>query len=33
VILTGTPDGVGPLNSGDELEVAFNGQSLKTRVL
>jgi 2-keto-4-pentenoate hydratase/2-oxohepta-3-ene-1,7-dioic acid hydratase in catechol pathway len=33
VILTGTPEGVGPLNSGDELEVSFNGQSLKTRVL
>ncbi len=25
VILTGTPEGVGPLHSGDELEVGFNG--------
>ncbi len=33
VILTGTPEGVGPLASGDELEVAVNGLSLKTRVL
>jgi len=33
VILTGTPEGVGPLQSGDELEVSFNGQSLTTRVL
>jgi 2-keto-4-pentenoate hydratase/2-oxohepta-3-ene-1,7-dioic acid hydratase in catechol pathway len=33
VILTGTPEGVGPLASGDELEVGFNGLSLKTRVL
>ena len=33
VILTGTPEGVGPLLSGDELEVGFNGLSLKTRVL
>lgn len=33
VVLTGTPEGVGPLHSGDELEVQFNGQSLTTRVL
>ena len=33
VILTGTPEGVGPLHGGDELEVSFNGLSLKTRVL
>ena len=33
VILTGTPEGVGPLHSGDELEVGFNGLSLTTRVL
>lgn len=33
VILTGTPEGVGPLNSGDELAIGFNGQSVKTRVL
>ncbi|EPF16220.1 2-keto-4-pentenoate hydratase/2-oxohepta-3-ene-1,7-dioic acid hydratase (catechol pathway) [Cedecea davisae] len=33
VILTGTPEGVGPLNSGDELEVCFAGHALTTRVL
>ena len=33
VVLTGTPEGVGPLHSGDELDVQFNGQSLTTRVL
>ena len=33
VILTGTPEGVGPLKGGDELDVSFNGLSLKTRVL
>ena len=33
VILTGTPEGVGPLNSGDELEVSFANHSLTTRVL
>ncbi|SNY73693.1 fumarylacetoacetate hydrolase family protein [Enterobacter sp. CC120223-11] len=33
VILTGTPEGVGPLASGDELEVSVNGHSLSTRVL
>ncbi|WP_312946686.1 fumarylacetoacetate hydrolase family protein [Superficieibacter sp.] len=33
IILTGTPDGVGPLQSGDELEVNFDGKTLTTRVL
>ena len=33
VILTGTPEGVGPLHSGDELEVGFNGLALTTPVL
>ncbi|WP_058912926.1 fumarylacetoacetate hydrolase family protein [Entomohabitans teleogrylli] len=33
VVLTGTPEGVGPLVSGDEIEVAINGQALTTRVL
>lgn len=33
IILTGTPAGVGPLNSGDELEVGLNGLTLSTRVL
>jgi 2-keto-4-pentenoate hydratase/2-oxohepta-3-ene-1,7-dioic acid hydratase in catechol pathway len=33
IILTGTPEGVGPLSSGDELEVGFNGLTLSTRVL
>lgn len=30
VILTGTPEGVGPLTSGSKLDVSFNGLSLKT---
>lgn len=33
VILTGTPEGVGPLNSGDELELSFAERALTTRVL
>ena len=33
VILTGTPEGVGPLASGDELEVSFSRYALSTRVL
>ena len=33
VVLTGTPAGVGPLNSGDELAISFHGQTLTTRVL
>ncbi|WP_031523524.1 fumarylacetoacetate hydrolase family protein [Siccibacter colletis] len=33
VILTGTPEGVGPLASGDELVVSLNGESVTTRVL
>lgn len=33
IILTGTPEGVGPLNSGDELDLTLNDRSLTTRVL
>jgi 2-keto-4-pentenoate hydratase/2-oxohepta-3-ene-1,7-dioic acid hydratase in catechol pathway len=33
VILTGTPEGVGPLASGDNLELSFDGKSITTRVL
>ena len=33
IILTGTPEGVGPLDSGDELEIIFNERTLTTRVL
>ncbi len=33
VILTGTPEGVGPLNSGDALDITFDNHSLSTRVL
>ena len=33
IILTGTPEGVGPLVSGDELEIIFNERTLMTRVL
>lgn len=32
VVLTGTPAGVGPLLSGDELDIRFNGET-STRVL
>lgn len=33
VILTGTPEGVGALHSGDALEVSLNGLTITTRVL
>ncbi|ARF50497.1 MULTISPECIES: fumarylacetoacetate hydrolase family protein [Pantoea] len=33
VILTGTPEGVGPMRSGDTLEVSFAGHGISTRVL
>lgn len=33
VILTGTPEGVGPLASGDALELSLNDLKLNTRVL
>lgn len=33
VVLTGTPDGVGPLSGGDEVEVSFNHHAVMTRVL
>ncbi|WP_017346328.1 fumarylacetoacetate hydrolase family protein [Pantoea sp. A4] len=33
VILTGTPEGVGPMRSGDTLEVSLAGQTISTRVL
>ncbi len=33
VVLTGTPAGVGPLLSGDELDIRFNDETLSTRVL
>lgn len=33
VILTGTPEGVGPLLSGDKLELSLGDRSLSTRVL
>lgn len=33
IVLTGTPEGVGPLAGGDELEVSFNGYAIHTRVL
>ncbi len=32
IILTGTPEGVGPLNSGDRLTVSFGDHSIETRV-
>ncbi|AFJ46876.1 fumarylacetoacetate hydrolase family protein [Shimwellia blattae] len=33
VILTGTPAGVGPLHSGDDITVTLNGEAVSTRVL
>jgi len=33
VILTGTPEGVGPMVSGDKLELSVGGRNLSTRVL
>ncbi|SFN47065.1 2-keto-4-pentenoate hydratase/2-oxohepta-3-ene-1,7-dioic acid hydratase (catechol pathway) [Izhakiella capsodis] len=33
VILTGTPEGVGPMFSGDKLEISFAGYGISTRVL
>ena len=33
VILTGTPEGVGPLHAGDTLEVSLAGHGISTRVL
>lgn len=32
IILTGTPEGVGPLNTGDALTVSFAGHAITTRV-
>lgn len=33
IILTGTPEGVGPLTSGDMLKLSINDHSLTTRVI
>jgi 2-keto-4-pentenoate hydratase/2-oxohepta-3-ene-1,7-dioic acid hydratase in catechol pathway len=33
IILTGTPQGVGPMAVGDTLEVSINGKTLTTRVI
>lgn len=33
IILTGTPEGVGPMFSGDKLEVSLGGHGVTTRVL
>ncbi|QKJ87347.1 fumarylacetoacetate hydrolase family protein [Paramixta manurensis] len=33
VILTGTPEGVGPMHAGDKLEVSLAGHGIATRVL
>ncbi len=33
IILTGTPQGVGPLLSGDTLKIALNDKALETRVI
>jgi 2-keto-4-pentenoate hydratase/2-oxohepta-3-ene-1,7-dioic acid hydratase in catechol pathway len=33
IILTGTPQGVGPLKSGDMLKIMLNGKALNTRII
>ncbi|CNH06980.1 fumarylacetoacetate hydrolase family protein [Yersinia pekkanenii] len=33
IILTGTPQGVGPMTSGDMLKVMLNGKTLSTRII
>jgi len=33
IILTGTPEGVGPLNHGDKLDIRFADKQLNTRIL
>ncbi|AJJ10120.1 fumarylacetoacetate (FAA) hydrolase family protein [Yersinia rohdei] len=33
IILTGTPQGVGPMKSGDMLKIMLNGKSLNTRII
>ncbi|MFA3760905.1 fumarylacetoacetate hydrolase family protein [Yersinia sp. 2544 StPb PI] len=33
IILTGTPQGVGPMKSGDMLKVMLNGKTLSTRII
>ncbi len=33
VVLTGTPEGVGPMRSGDKLEITLAGHGISTRVL
>ncbi|MEX3175490.1 fumarylacetoacetate hydrolase family protein, partial [Serratia quinivorans] len=33
IILTGTRQGGGPMNSGDMLKITLNGKSLTTRVI
>lgn len=33
VVLTGTPQGVGPMTSGDMLKIMLNGKTLNTRII
>ena len=33
IILTGTPQGVGPMKSGDMLKIMLNGKTLNTRII
>ena len=33
VVLTGTPEGVGPMRSGDKIEISLAGHGISTRVL
>ena len=33
IVLTGTPQGVGPIQSGDTLQISLNGNTLKTHII
>lgn len=33
IVLTGTPQGVGPMQSGDMLQISLNGKTLNTRII
>ncbi|MEY4475049.1 MAG: hypothetical protein RL248_816 [Pseudomonadota bacterium] len=33
IVLTGTPQGVGPIESGDMLQISLNGNTLKTHII
>ncbi|PVF12914.1 isomerase/hydrolase, partial [Yersinia pestis] len=33
IVLTGTPQGVGPMQSGDMLKIMLNGKTVNTRII